>query len=425
MMITRRNKRHSKVILEKSMDALGLRKDMKTNPRIMLSLLKEMKIDDFETTFLPMRDFFDEIISKPQQLRYMFNSIQQGIINKHPAIVDFAEVALARGWLKESRHVYRSAHITFLLERITVAMCNNHPFFMEIHDHIRAKERAYGFDSKHILRTCMRIVAVTHDMFDTAKIMSVDPAMIYFRISRGLGKSSFGKEELKKLCEDGELNYLEYKLLCPKKRGLSRALELLQINIYEAGITEYKRGLKTNSICAFELNEDVLRNPPRAQFKKGSVLPENVSDTFYESVVSKGNIFPTFSLSQRWVSLYGTWNMTFILGNMDELDLLFPKLFIPSLINAKTENAGGVRLISLWISVNNFFFRKCDRIRTVQGPRKKEVMARAWAEINKKYAFDLAKRETREDSNVLMEHYNRMFSRPIYNLFKLFIAFFR
>ncbi|MFA4815335.1 MAG: hypothetical protein WC924_03200 [Candidatus Gracilibacteria bacterium] len=347
----------------------------------------------------------------------MFENIKQGITTKHPAIVEFAKAALTKDWFKGSEHVDRAAHVTFILEAMTVAMCNNHNFFVEAQEHLRSKERLYGLDSRHIFGAFRRVLSVTHNLFQVLKIMSVDPLMIYFRIKRGLNKSQLDKRNL---------NYLEYKLLCStNKKGWGHILELLRINIYEAGITEYEKGFKTNSICAFELNEDITRNPPLAEFKKESVLPDNATDKFYRSVVSKNNLFPTFAVSQQWASLYVTWNMAFILSDLDELDLLFPKLLIPSLINAKSENAGGVRIISLWLSINNFFFRKCDRTRNVQGPKHKEEMARVWAKINKKYAFDLAKRKTHEDSKELMAHYGRVFSRPVYHLFKLLISFFR
>ena len=137
------------------------------------------------------------------------------------------------------------------------------------------------------------------------------------------------------------------------------------------------------------------------------------------------NLFPTFTFSQNWVSLYISWNMAFLLGELDELDILFPKLLIPSLINSKSENAGGVRTVSLWLSTNNYLFRKSRNVKNVKRPSNKVEMSKVWAGINKKYAFDLAKKETHEESKELMQHYTQFFSQPVLNLMKYIVLFFK
>ena len=173
-------------------------------------------------------------------------------------------------------------------------------------------------------------------------------------------------------------------------------LELLKLNIYEARISEFQNGFKPNSIVAFELNEDISVRQPQANL----------------------------AVSEQWASLYTTWNMAFVLSEIDDLDIFFSKLIIPSLLNAEGKDFLGIRFISLWLAINTDVFRTFDH-KNVLGPKNKKEMAQAWGEINKKYAFHLAKRETHENSKTLKKHYRRMFSRPIYNLFKLFNAFLR
>ncbi|MBT3409001.1 hypothetical protein HN415_10095, partial [Candidatus Woesearchaeota archaeon] len=158
-------------------------------------------------------------------------------------------------------------------------------------------------------------------------------------------------------------------------------------------------------------------------FEKIKVIPENNSDKFYKSITEKENLFPVIKFTQDWVSLYITWNMAFILNDLDDLDLLFPKLLIPSIINSESQNFLGVRIISLWLSVNHVFYRKYDKNK-VKGPVNRSEMAQAWAKINKKYAFELAENETHEDSKVLMKKFNRFFSQPYYNWIRLMKIFF-
>lgn len=405
------NHQPASAIIENSMAALGLDKDIKTDPQIIQSILREMKLDDFQTAHFAMQKFFAQSILQPQNLQSIFENIKKGIINKHPAIIEFLELALEKKWLAPSEHIIRSVHTTYILEAVTAGMCNSHDFFVEVQDHYKAKEKMCGINFLHTLSTFIHVLGITHNFFGTVKTLSVDPAMTYFR--------NFKNNDVRSLWKNKKINYLEYKFLSTlQKNGLGQANELMKINIYEAGITEFKQGLKANTVCAYELLEDIKKNPPHAILKKKSVVPENNTDIFYETIMEKENSFPAAAYKQDWVSLYITWNMAFILNCLDDLDLLFPKLLIPSVINSESENFAGARIISLWLSINHVIFRKYDK-KVVTGPKNKMEMARAWAEINKKYAFQLAKRETREDSKILMKHYHRFFSHPIYNIFKL------
>ncbi|OGH93752.1 MAG: hypothetical protein A2538_02630 [Candidatus Magasanikbacteria bacterium RIFOXYD2_FULL_41_14] len=409
-------------IFDKTMVAFGLEKNITTNPQIMKGVIAELKLNDLKTKNERMRKFFQDIISEPQDLQPMFNNIKKGVASKHPAIVEFADLALKNNWFRPFEHIARSVHVMFVLEALTATMCNSHDFFVEVQDHYKIKERACGIDTTHSLNALMRALKISRDFFKIAKAFSLDPLMIYFRIRRGLAGSHLTIGEAKKMLRDKKINYLEYKLLSPiLKNNIEHINELVRINIYEAGITEYHNDFKTNSISAYALSEDLRCDPPLAMFKNKNVIPTKNDDIFYQSISEKNNLFPTVNTSQNWASLYITWNMAFVLGNLDDLDLIFPKLLIPSLINAEPENFLGVRIISLWLSVNHNLFRQCDKIQ-VKKPAKSDEMSVAWAQINKKYAFKLAKRETHEDSKTLKKNFNKFFSHPIYNFFKLLWA---
>ncbi|MCX6761908.1 MAG: hypothetical protein NTY33_03675 [Candidatus Moranbacteria bacterium] len=408
-------KKQSEAIFEKSMAAFGLHKDLKTDPLIMQDIIKELKLADFKTKNKRMEKFFKDIVSKPQKLQPMFENIKKGIISKHPAIVEFADLALRKRWFGQSEYIIRSVHVMYVLEALTAAMCNSHNFFIELQDHYKTKEQEHNINSTHLASSFLRAVGISHELFGTIKYLSVDPAMIYFRTQRNLVDAKLKNGEAEKLFKEKKINHLEYKLLL---RNLSYANELLRINIYEAGVTEYKKGFVVNAISAFELSENIRINPPRTLFKRKSVIPENNTNIFYKSIVQKDYLFPVFEFSQEWVSLYITWNMAFILSDLSDLDLIFPNLLIPSIINTESENFIGARAISLWLTLNHVLFRKCDR-KKISGPAEKTEMAKAWGKINQKYAFNLAKRETHEDSKELMKGCNSFFSHPIFNLFKL------
>ncbi len=401
-----RSKKQAEIIIKRSMNELGIKSNLKTDPKIVKNILNEMKLDDLKTTSLPMKRFFSEILIKPKTLKPMLNSIKQGIVNKHPAVVEFLELALKKKWLKKSKNVQRSLHVAYILDELTVNMSNNHNFFIEVQNHYKEKERKLGLDTLHTFKTFLHALKISPDLFKIAKAFSLDPLMIYFRIQKGLPNSKINKKELKKLYNNKEINYIEYKLLSPiHKNEHEHITELVRINIYEAGITEFHNGFEKNALCAYELSENLKKNTPKVRFKK-----------------KKSNLYPIIDVSQDWVSLYLTWNMAFILGNLNDLDMIFSKLMIPSIINSKKEEFLGARITSLWLSINHSIFRAKER-KEIIGPENKIEMAKAWSKINERYAFNLSKREIHENSEILRRNFDKFFYHPYSNLSKLVKAF--
>jgi hypothetical protein len=411
-------------IVDRSMQALGIEIDMITDITLIQLVLCEMKLNDFTTNYPPMKLFIQNAVSKPQNLKPLLNNIKQGLVEKHPAVIDFLSKALEKGWFEKSEYIQKSVHVAFLLEAITAAMCNSELFFNEILNHIRNKEREHGIDRDHFFLTLWRNFPKSLNFFATAKAVSLDPAMAYFKLRRELGGKPITKGRIKELYKKGELSYVEYKLLLPAcGKNTCFCSDWLRINIYEAGITEYNNGFKSNAISAHALSEDAKKHCHREVFKSGSIFPEGEIDEFYQSLNSDDNYFPTFAFHKDWVGLYETWNMAFILGELNNLHFLFPKLLIPSVLNAKPENFLGARIISLWLSINNTLFMNLDNLENIAGPAKRREMAQAWGEINKEYAFRLSSKHIQEDSSVLKKSFQYKFTRPFFKLAKLILRF--
>ncbi|MCF6356004.1 MAG: hypothetical protein L3J26_13045 [Candidatus Polarisedimenticolaceae bacterium] len=411
----------AQIVIDNALSAFGLSKEMETDPTVIKSIIKGMQLDDFNPAFEPMAEFLKEITTQPKSLQPMFKSIETGIITKHPAILEFLELALQKKWLHGSEHIHRAVQVTFVLEAMTAAMANNHHFFVATQDHYRSKQRVHGLDTANIVKTFLRSLFISHDLFNLAKAFSLDPLMVYFRVQRGLTKACITNDGLNRLYKKNEINYIERKLLSAAcKNGSKHINKLVRINIYEAGIKDYEEGFKTNAMAAHALSEWIKNTPPVATFDNRSVIPGNSRNAFYDSIAGKENNFPNITFSQEWASLYTTWNMAFVLGNINNLDILFPKLLIPSVINAESNDFLGTRIISLWLTINHALFRSYEKDNSeLPGPDNKAEMAEAWAEINKKYAFDLSKIETCEDQAIHEKNCACFFSRPYRNLFGL------
>jgi hypothetical protein len=411
----------SEKIIDQTMNSLGLKNLKKTNPTLINKILSEMKLNNFKTSHSPMKKFLNDIKTKPQNLNHFFRDIKNGIIIKHPAIIEFLELAHKKKWLKKSKKTIKAVHIAFILEHITAAMCNNDYFFLEMHNYIKERKKELGIEEKHMIKSVYHLFSILHGkLFEILKTISVDPLMIILKPR--FKEFKLNKAKIKKIHKNGEINYLEYRLLT-QKQGIFSLTELGKINIYEAGITEYKSGFKDNAICAQELCEDLKVNSPTPKIKNSHIFPENTKNDFYKKLSNSKNKFITANVSQKWTSLYETWNLAFILGNMNNLEILFPKLLIPSVINSKPEHYSETRVISLWLSINNYIFWNYDHKNETKGPKNKVMMAKAWGKINKKYALEMAKKETHENSRTLMKHYHEMFSKPVLNLFLIIKKF--
>ena len=104
--------------------------------------------------------------------------------------------------------------------------------------------------------------------------------------------------------------------------------------------------------------------------------------------VSGDNRSVNFNLSQDWDSLYESWNMAFIAGNRPNHQLLFPKLLIPQVIDAKPEEYIYNRALALWLTENFQLFNRIEKKAPVVIPGGAE-MAKRWGEINLAYGRHL------------------------------------
>lgn len=406
-------------ILERARYALKLTHLTHTNPTLMRAIIVELHLDDFHTEHAVMSQVLHDMVTTPQPLQPMFDTIAQGMIAKHPALVEFLNVALDHKWLAASPHVVKAAHHAYLLETLTSAMCNSHAFFIEMHNHYRNKRKAKGIDCLHTFRTFLQGYRIGHSVFGILKAILVDPAMQYFRLQRGLTHSRIPESEVRRMQETGRINWIEKRLLSPLgRKGLEHANELIRINIYEAGIAEFKNGFASNAVAAHVLAEDILGHPPLTDFVRTPVLPRHPFDPLYGTITERPNLFPVFSFSQDWVSLYIAWNLTFALNSCEDLDLIIPKLLIPSVIDCAPEHFMGTRVISLWLTLHFVFFRRYEK-RIVRGPADKAALAKEWAMINKRVAFDLAKREVHEDELRVLSGFRAFFAHPIFHFLKI------
>ena len=165
----------------------------------------------------------------------------------------------------------------------------------------------------------------------------------------------------------------------------------LKLNILEAAVTDTKAGYADNAIV-------------------GAVLSAISPDTV--SLSPDGNKVMLFHLSRKWASLYETWNLAFCTGNLAYLQMLYPKLLIPAVIDADNNEYLINRSAALWLSTIFHQFAALNKKADAPVPNKKEL-ARVWGKVNLKYAQELAKEETGKDLSDFSEILNISLSEII------------
>lgn len=413
-------------IVDDALAALGLSNATTTDTSVMREVLDAMQLADLRTAHPPMRAFFAGLTERDHDLGALLDQVRWGLIHRAPAVVEFLAEALRRSWLRPSPYVYQAAHVAYVLEAVTAAMCNSPVFFEDYVAHVRSKERDIGIDHEHVIKSFFKMLPGSLNFFGTAKAVSLDIAMVYFRVGRYLGGQPVDREAVEGLHAAGRISRLEQKLLLPIcAEGHCVCNDWLRINIYEAGITEHRSGFSDNAMAAHVLAEHVHRRCHRESFRLREVVPQGPRRSFYGSLVDDANYFPVVGLSDEWTSLYLSWNMAFILGELKNLHYLFPKLLVPSLLCAQSDNFLGARIVSLWASINTALLLHFHRSERVEGPAERREMAAVWGEINRRHAEALYRADIATDAAGLQEGFEGRYSRPYRKLGKQVREFLR
>jgi hypothetical protein len=399
---------------------MGIHMEMWTRPRTIRGLLEGMKLLDFEPRFTPMREFLQAARTTPQPLKPLLMAIRDGLVQDHPAIVEFIEKAVEEEWLSAAEEIQTSLHVAYLMEAFVASMANNNDFAKELGDHVFNKRVQYGIKRNSSFSAFWNVLLVSKDLFAAVKIISVDATVTSHLHKRDNHGELFTESEVERLCKQGKLSYPANKLMMPQTNQHPEALhEGVRINIYQAGVTEYKKGFTDNAMSAHSLCESVRLDPHPEECKPGPVMPGTINNHFYQSLSDENNFLPCSDFSREWISLYESWNLAFILGELNNLHILIPKLLIPSVLSSKKEYFTTTRVFALWFSFNIALFRKLDRVRDVNGPANKIAMAKAWGEINKKYAYSLARESANQDPRSFEAGFESFFSWPALHLMKI------
>jgi len=321
-----------------------------TDPDLLRTILKDdMLLDDLETVQMLLGDS----LTKKMPLGPMIAQVRRSLISEHPIVEEFLCKALDEDLIQEVENeeakevIKRSMHHAYILDLITKAMANDNDIMMEIQNHLleKRKEKEIPTDFMELLAF---FISQTGQPFMAIKTVSMD-----LELTR-IGQLRSG----------GEISQKEM-------------VATLQFNILEACLAD-RDNLKDytdNAMAGIALTATV----PDAQAVPVAITEDDRSFVVY------------FELSQEWVSLYESWNLAFITGNLNHLDMLYPKLLIPSVIDTEANEYMFNRVLALWLSVNFYLFAQFKSKPNYAVPNAEEL-AQLWGGINREHANNFMKK---------------------------------
>jgi len=152
-----------------------------------------------------------------------------------------------------------------------------------------------------------------------------------------------------------------------RQRGVTEAdikdrRRTLTINIWEAMGTDTVHGYRDNAWVGKALADDKIQ----------SIKTTKVKDEL------------RYSLSKHFGRLYETWNLAFVTGNLEFMDIIYPKLLSPRVLLA--DNAAYIyeRVIALWLSIQFYLMASLQKMPHAQYPGQSDI-ATLWGKVNLRY----------------------------------------
>lgn len=338
----------NKSYINKFLELAGIDMNMKSEPALIAEVLKnDMMLWEFQ----PAVNLLKKSLEKPVEFRPMFEKTINGVVTKQPAIYEFLTEAIDLNLItkvsteKSKEIIKRSIHHTYILNELTKEIVKNIDFVFAIQEYLLKQREKFGIPSYFIDALEVLKKIYKGSMFEPTKIIGMD--MVYR--SRALVRRNGVMTEA----------------------DIQAQVDGLKLNILEAAVTDKNAGYMDNALAGAVI---------------AAIPPDTVSLTPDENKVM------LFHLSRKWVSLYETWNLAFVVGNLDYCQVLIPKLIIPAVIDAEHDEYLITRSAALWMSTLFHQFAVLTNRENPQIPNRDELV-KIWGRINLKYAKDLAKEE--------------------------------
>lgn len=328
-------------MVDQAAEQLGFRPGTPVDTELVRSILKEeLYLEGFEAFSGDM----ERLTRGKITMDSLVDAIKSAIRRRHPPILAFLEEIVPTGALKVSgdqeESVRRLLHRLLVVESLGQSIVESPDFLEGLHAHVLKVRAELGLEGG-CWRFFRAVWKASGTLFETAKTLTLELVIDQYLGWRREGPGPLGA-------------FQRFR----KNLGL-------KVNVLEAVLEGCFRGYRVNA----HLGTKLLFSGVRAI----EVVPETLA---VKQLLPPG-----------WTIRYESWNLAFILGNLRNLDLLLPKLLVPTVLDAEEDDYLFRRGVLLWFMVNATLFNLrvhgANRPQTIPiAPELARALARANASLS-------------------------------------------
>jgi len=238
----------------------------------------------------------------------------------------------------------------YALEKLVKKLVEDVDFFKALYQHFQGKVNQMNISSKAMIRAIK--------LMKGAGLSSV---------RKGVRKGFFINKAVHDLISIREGS------VRPDQVQSKQCGKKIAFNIYETTATDYIHGYWDNA----NVGRILSTHRPTSVRLEGS------------------NKEVRFGVTMDWVRLFETWNLAFITGNFEHLNILYPTLLIPRVSLSNGPAYMYERGLTVWLTAN-FYLKAVTEQKPQHHIQNKEDLAVIWGKINNRYAHWLEAKHTLE-----------------------------
>ena len=382
----------------------------KTNPSIIQQILKDLKIDSFKTQDENFLIFLKKIAEEPISATPLIEAIANGLLKNFTLcrLLDFIEREnlISEEELKKMCGVLQAqVNLLCLFEAFAVTMANGYTFNEDIYS-FTTKQRYTNNPGNPLCNLLFGTSISNFSLFKNLKMASVDPAMTNGAFVRSLGGDrDLAQDKIKlkstQFIKKHRLSLWNTKIApLPKNHKKKDSVNNVGLNILEAAWEEAPNsdGSPGNNAFAGAALITLLErmSPENEDLLKELILPEG-ADLNKDGGYSKlpdlmvnplAKITSQFYIRKEWMDFYNSWNLLFIMRNLDSWFLPI-KLLVPSVLCALPAQYMETRVFVLYLVGNLFHYNKLRFFPPKVTLANAAKIFEKWGEINREYGDQL------------------------------------
>ncbi|KTD42114.1 hypothetical protein [Legionella parisiensis] len=382
-----------------------------TDPSIIKKIIEDLKFDSFTIRDEGLKSFLRKLTEESVDLSKLIQSVETGLLNNAPlcklfAFIEHEQLISDHELEILSKQLQIQLNLLCLFEACSVTMVNSFTFNEDVYCFTK-KQRSTSYPGNPLFNLFFASNRYNFSLFKNLKLVSVDPVMTSGAFTRLLGNEELDQaaiqERSKEFINKHGLALWNTKI-SPTPIGEKHcdSVKNVSLNILEA-IWEEKPGEdgqpNDNSFAGSALIRLLEHTQPSNGFSfmklvlpvGSTIIADNKYSLLPDLIVNKlPKRVSQFLISTEWMYLYQSWNLLFVMQNLDSKFLPI-KLLVPSVLNAIPEQYMETRVFMLYLIGNLYHYNKLsaftEEIQLTHG----QLILKKWGEINKKYADILLK----------------------------------